>query len=143
MAKTQIATRIDDTLKQRIDDYAERHDVTKAEAQRHLLARGVDYEEGKLAPPGTDDTEHDDTGDTLLMIQNLAGLASATAALTLALIISIIGVVGISPTWVTMMLTTAVASIAFGGVVTFTVAKVARASWASRLGVEVPGGADR
>jgi len=55
MAKTQISTRIDDTLKQRIDDYVDRHDVTHAGAQRELLARGIDYEEGRLVGERNDD----------------------------------------------------------------------------------------
>jgi predicted transcriptional regulator len=134
MAKTQIATRIDDTLKRRIDDYAERHDVTKAEAQRHLLARGIDYEEGRLSSPGSGDGQRV-AGDVLRIVQNMAAFGAGCAGISLGIIAGVIILLGISPTWVTMMLTTAVASVAFGGAVTWAVVAAARSSWASVVGL--------
>jgi hypothetical protein len=141
MAKTQIATRVDDTLKQRIDDYAERHDVTKAEAQRHLLSRGIDYEEGRLATGGGED-RGDVAGDWLVMAQNMAAFGSGSAGMALAIILAVVALFGIDGWW-TMMLTTAVASVAFGGAVVWLIARTARSSVASKLGLRQPDGVDR
>lgn len=142
MAKTQIATRVDDTLKQRIDDYAERHDVTKAEAQRHLLSRGIDYEEGRLAT-GRDEDSGAAFGDWLVMAENMAAFGSASAGMALGMILGVLALFGIQPTWVTMVLTTAVASVAFGGAVVWLIARTARSSAASKLGLRWPDGVDR
>jgi predicted transcriptional regulator len=142
MPKTQIATRVDDTLKQRIDDYADRHDVTKAEAQRHLLSRGIDYEEGRLATGGDGD-RGDAAGDWLIMAQNMAAFGSASAGMALGIILAVIAVFGIGTGWWTMMLTTAVASVACGGAVVWLIARTARSSAASWLGLQQPDGVDR
>jgi|APHM01.1.fsa_nt_gi Ribbon-helix-helix protein, copG family. len=44
MAKPQISTRVDDELKQQIDEYAEENNTSKAEAMRILLRDGLEYD---------------------------------------------------------------------------------------------------
>jgi len=51
MAKPQIATRVDENVKGRIEEYADRHNMSQSEAMRHLLTRGLDYEDGNLVVP--------------------------------------------------------------------------------------------
>jgi hypothetical protein len=51
MAKPRIQTRVDENVKDRIEEYADRYDMSKSEAMRHLLTRGLDYEDGNLVVP--------------------------------------------------------------------------------------------
>jgi hypothetical protein len=49
MPKPRIQSRVDQSQKDRIEAYAEAHDMTQAEAVRYLTYRGLDYEAGELA----------------------------------------------------------------------------------------------
>jgi len=49
MPKPRIQSRVDQSQKDRVDDYADENDMTQAEAVRYLTFRGLDYEEGKLS----------------------------------------------------------------------------------------------
>jgi len=61
MAKQQIASRVDDTTKREVEEYAAEHDITQSEAIRVLLARGIDYELDRLKSPerGGEDEQAD------------------------------------------------------------------------------------
>lgn len=48
MAKSRIQTRVDDTRKSEVEQFADEHDTTQAEAVRRLVGRGIDYEQGEL-----------------------------------------------------------------------------------------------
>jgi hypothetical protein len=87
MAKPQIATRVDQRVKERIDAYADRHDITKAEAQRIMISRGLDYEEGRLRPdPDPDGEADDDETDETDEGGGLAAVARRLPDVTLALV---------------------------------------------------------
>lgn len=62
MAKPQIATRVDENVKERIEEYADRYDISQSEAMRHLLTRGLDYEDGNLVVPDERQTALPDGG---------------------------------------------------------------------------------
>jgi hypothetical protein len=51
MARTQIATRVTPDLRDEIEEYANKHKITKAEAMRRLLSSGLDVENGKATMP--------------------------------------------------------------------------------------------
>lgn len=44
MAKPHISTRIDEGFHDEIEEYAEEHDISRAEAMRRLLRNGLDYD---------------------------------------------------------------------------------------------------
>ena len=52
MAKPRIQSRVDPSQKQRVENYAEKNDMTQAEAVRYLTLRGLDYESGVLSDAG-------------------------------------------------------------------------------------------
>ena len=51
MARTQIATRVTDDLRDEIDEFADENNLTKAEAMRRLLSSGLDLERGRATMP--------------------------------------------------------------------------------------------
>jgi len=51
MARTQIATRVTPDLRDEIEEYADEHKITKAEAMRRLLSSGLDVENGEATMP--------------------------------------------------------------------------------------------
>jgi hypothetical protein len=51
MARTQIATRVTPDLRDEINEFADEHKITKAEAMRRLLSSGLDVERGRATMP--------------------------------------------------------------------------------------------
>lgn len=113
--------------------------MTQAEAVRHLTVRGLDYEEGELQTERAAGV----STDTLGIVGNWGAFAAATAGLTFVLIVAAVALLPIAFNTATVVLSTAILSVGFGGVVVWAVARAARASWAAEWGLRHPDEVDR
>ncbi len=55
--KELISVRLETDTKQRVDRYADEHDVSRSVAIRRLLDKGIDFEEAGLAVASSDQTD--------------------------------------------------------------------------------------
>lgn len=78
MAKPTLSGRVPQPVKEAVDEYAEEHDISKSDAMRQLLQRGIDYERGRLAEP--DDAEGGNSGGDRERLLSRARLGEWLAA---------------------------------------------------------------
>jgi len=104
MAKPQVQARVEPRQKKRVTDMVDDGEFeTQAEAVRHLIDRGLDYEEGRLRPdPGgetdeTDETDEDEGGGLARVARRLPDLTLALVTLAIAAWLPLIG----TSTWTT------------------------------------------
>jgi Fe-S-cluster formation regulator IscX/YfhJ len=102
MSKERYQTRLDPDTAAAVDDYADRHGVTEAEAVRRLVAAGLDVEQDDTLDPGEiradlreirgaverlEDAQDDDenSSERVVTMEQWPARAIGTAALTGAL----------------------------------------------------------